>query len=280
MKTPYLGEAEAVARTTGPPATIGSLADDLGRLGLREGSTVLVHSSLSALGWVVGGAEAVVLGLEKALGSEGTLMMPAYSMNGPEPSAWQNPPVPEPWWQTIREEWPPFDRDLSPSLRLGAIAETFRKQRGTERSLHPNDSFCARGPNARRLLDHHSLDDGLGEGSPLGRLYDLRGEVLLLGVDHSSNSSFHLAEYRAKWPSKPISRTRRARMTRDGSVVSVDFRDLDLSSDDFGQLGEDLEAETAVVKIGRVALATGRLMEQRTAVDFALRWIEAHRGSA
>jgi aminoglycoside 3-N-acetyltransferase len=270
-------EAGTVARTSGPPATRRSLGAELRSLGLSEGSTILVHSSLSSLGWVVGGAEAVVLALEDAVGASGTLMMPAYSMNAPEPSAWRNPPVPESWWQTIRDEWPPFDRELSPSFRLGAIAETFRHQHGTERSDHPNNSFCARGPQARSLLEAHALNDSLGEGSPLAKLYGLGGEVLLLGVDHSSNSSIHLAEYRAQWAGKHSAPPSRARMMREGSIVEVPFRELDWNSDDFGQLGAAFESELGLVRTGPVGAGTGRLMKQRPLVDFAVGWIESHR---
>jgi aminoglycoside 3-N-acetyltransferase len=277
MSNTYRGEANTVARTNGPPATQATLVRDLRHLGVAEGSTLLVHSSLSSLGWVVGGAETVVRSLEAALGEEGTLMMPAYSMNAPDPSLWHDPPVPESWWQLIRDEMPPYDRDLSPAIRLGTIPETFRHQRGTERSDHPNDSFCARGPNARKLLDHHALDSSMGEGSPLARLYDLNGSILLLGVDHSSNSSLHLAEYRATWPGKHSAKPLRARMVRESSTVGVDFTDLDLNSDDFGVLGEEYETQTRAVRSGRVGLATGRLVEQRSIVDFAVGWLSSHR---
>jgi aminoglycoside 3-N-acetyltransferase len=274
---PYQGEADAVARTRGPPATHATLARDLTALGVAPGSTVLVHSSLSALGWVVGGAEAVVLALESALGEDGTLVMPAYSLNAPEPSLWRNPPVPEAWWPTVRDDWPPFDPDLSPTVRIGSVPETFRHQRGTRRSCHPNDSFCARGPNARRLLEGHTLDNGLGEGSPLARLYELGASVLLLGVDHSVNSSMHLAEYRAIWPGKRPRPPGRARVVRDGGVTEAGFHDLDLNSDDFARIGEAIERETELVTRGPVGGGTGRLMPQREIVDFAVRWIERNR---
>lgn len=277
MTGTHQGEARAVARTRGPPATVDTLTRDLRDLGLAEGSTVLVHASLSALGWVVGGPEAVILALERALGPRGTLMMPAYSMNAPDPSHWVDPPVPESWWATIEDAWPPFDPQRSPPRRLGTIAETFWGQIETERSDHPNDSFCARGPNSHRLLAAHRLDSSLGDGSPLGRLYELDGQVLLLGVDHTSNSSLHLAEYRATWPGKRASPPRNARVVRDGAVVELTLQDLELNSDDFGALGRDLERETTAVRLGAVGAGTARRMPQRAAVDFAVRWIEGHR---
>jgi aminoglycoside 3-N-acetyltransferase len=277
MTDPYRGEADAMARTRGPPPTRSSLATDLRRLGLVRGATVLVHSSLSALGWVVGGAEAVVLSLEDVIGVDGTLMMPAYSVNAPEPSLWKNPPAPASWWESIRSDWPPYDPDLSPPNRLGKVADTFRGQRGNRRSYHPNHSFCARGPNAAQLLDHHALDDSMGEASPLARLYDLHGEVLLLGVDHSSNSSIHLAEYRAQWPGKRGQQPRRARGVRNGAIVELSMTDLDLNSDDFGVLGAQFETDQRAVRTGPVGGGTGRLMDQRTLVDYAVGWMAQHR---
>jgi aminoglycoside 3-N-acetyltransferase len=270
-------EARTIASTSGLPATRRTLAADLSRIGLAPGSVVLVHSSLSALGWVVGGSEAVVLALEDAVGDGGTLMMPAYSENASEPSLWVDPPVPSSWWESIRSEWPPFDRELSPTLRVGEVPETFRHQHGTLRSEHPRDSFCARGPMAETLLAGHRIDSGMGEGSPLARLYDQDGFILLLGVDHSSNSSLHLAEHRASFPAKRLGAPVRTRLIEGGREREVTFQDLHLDSDDFGELGRDFESETRAVRTGPVGHGTGRLMRQRAAVDYAVRWIEAHR---
>ena len=130
--------------------------------------------------------------------------MPTHSTDLSDPSQWGNPPVPESWWQTIRETMPAYAPDLTPTRSMGKIAETFRKQDGVLRSAHPLHSFCARGPQASYIIGNHSLAYGMGENSPLGRIYDLQGSVLLLGVGHSSNTSIHLAEYRADFPSKRV----------------------------------------------------------------------------
>jgi aminoglycoside 3-N-acetyltransferase len=97
------------------PITLSSLKDDFKSLGIREGSTLLVHSSLSSLGWVCGGAVAVIQALEDTLGDEGTLVMPTLSANLSDPSIWQHPTVPESWWETIRRELPAYDPDLTPT---------------------------------------------------------------------------------------------------------------------------------------------------------------------
>ena len=178
-------------------ATVESLQADFKALGIEKGMVLLVHSSLSAMGWVCGGAVAVIIALQKVLGETGTLVMPTHSTDLSDPSQWENPPVPESWWQTIRETMPAYDPGLTPTRSMGKIVETFRKQEGVLRSTHPQSSFCARGPQASYIINNHSLVYGFGEHSPLARIYDLNGFVLLLGVGHSSNTSIHLAEYRA-----------------------------------------------------------------------------------
>jgi len=79
------------------PFTLDSLVSDLRALGLVAGDTVLVHSSLSAIGYVAGGAQAVVLALLEVIGTEGTLVVPTHSGDLSDPSRWENPPVPEAW---------------------------------------------------------------------------------------------------------------------------------------------------------------------------------------
>lgn len=86
-----MSEREIINRTE-LPITIHSIAQDLSRLGVKEGDTVLVHSSLSKLGWVCGGPQVAVHGLLQAIGTSGTLVMPAQSSDWSDPAEWGNPP--------------------------------------------------------------------------------------------------------------------------------------------------------------------------------------------
>jgi aminoglycoside 3-N-acetyltransferase len=268
-----------IARTPDGPVTQRELEANLRDLGVGSGQTVLVHCSLSRLGWVVGGGQAVLLALERVLGGGGTLLMPAFGDGAPEPSHWKDPPVPESWWTTIREEMPPWDPALSPSRRMGVVSELLRHQPRTHQSFHPNKSFVARGPRARKLLADQTLDDGFGERSPLGRLYEMDGWVLLLGVTHSNNTSLHLAEYRARWPGSRRRIHFSGRVFRDGRVRTVSFEDVDGNSDDFDRLGIEFERQGRAVAVGRVGRGTGRFLRMRPLVDFAVGWMERNRSA-
>ena len=259
-------------------ATVESLQADFEAFGVKKGMVLLVHSSLSAMGWVCGGAVAVVIALQKVLGETGTLVMPTHSTDLSDPSQWQNPPVPESWWQTIRETMPAYDPDLTPTRSMGKIAETFRKQNGVLRSVHPQSSFCAKGPQASYVIDNHSIAFGMGENSPLARIYDLEGFVLLLGVEHSSNTSIHLAEYRADFPTKRVVQES-APISQAGSRVWSTFEDVDVDDSDFDRLGEDFLRSDAgkVVRRGKVGIANCQLMPQRAIVDFAVDWLAENR---
>ena len=255
------------------PRTRKSLAADLRTLGVKTGMIVLVHSSLSSIGWVNGGSVAVVQALLDVITPDGTLIMPAHSGEYSDPSHWQHPPVPEAWWQIIRETMPAFDPRFTPTRSMGRIAETFRTWPDAVRSLHPQDSFAASGRHAEFITANHVLEDGLGDRSPLARIYDLDGHVLLLGVAHGNNTSFHLGEYRAPG-GKMI--TQGAPIVENDQRVWKAFQALELDSDCFDELGADFD-KVHPVKIGLVGSATTRLFSQRAAVDFAQEWIARKR---
>jgi aminoglycoside 3-N-acetyltransferase len=169
---------------------------------------------------------------------------------------------------------PGFDPAITPSRFMGAIAEVVRTWPGARRSNHPQLSFAALGPAADRIVADHPLDAALGEDSPLGRINQLDGDVLLLGVGHGSNTSLHLAEYRV--PAPPRRTEGAAIVAPGGDPVWTTWVDVAVTETDFERLGADLET-TGAVRVGPVAAATARLMRQRAAVDFAVEWMIANR---
>jgi aminoglycoside 3-N-acetyltransferase len=261
-------EREIINRTT-EPRTRRSLARDLRALGLEAGMTALVHTSLSSLGWVWGGAVALIQALMDALTPEGTLVMPAHSGGLSEPSRWRNPPVPPEWLQTIRDTMPAYEPDVTPTRGIGAVPETFRNFPGVLRSAHPACSFAAWGKHAEFVTAGHALDLPLGGASPLARVYDLGGYVLLIGVGYDRNTSLHLAEYRSG--AKPLQR-QGAPVLENGARVWKTYEDLESDSDeDFPAVGEAFENGHAVYR-GLVGSAECRLIPQKPLVDFGAEW--------
>jgi aminoglycoside 3-N-acetyltransferase len=237
-----------------------------------------VHTSLSRLGWAGGGPQAVVEALLAAVESEGTIAMPTHSTHLTDPARWSRPPVPESWWEAIRAEGSPYDPALTPTRSMGAVVECFRHVPGVRRSGHPAFSFGAVGPDAARITDGHDLAFGMGEGSPLARLYEADARVLLLGVGHGNNTSLHLAEYRAAYEGKDWIR-QGSPMVVDGERRWVTYDDLEPDDSDFGRLGAAFAATGAELR-GTVGAGTARLMRQRDVVDFAVTWMEANRRHA
>lgn len=237
--------------------------------------TLMVHASLSKLGYVAGGAHAVVLALLDSVGPGGTLVMPTHSGDLTDPGSWSNPPVPADWCDEIRDGMPAYDASLTPTRGMGAIVECFRHVPEVRRSGHPTVSAAAVGPNAAFVTDDHRLPDGLGEHSPQARLYELDGHVLLLGVSHANNTSLHLAERRSA-PAGAVHRPQSSPIMVAGERTWVTYDCLDDDSADFGTIGEAFAA-TGAERAGPVGNTTCRLMRSREIVDFATAWMNEHR---
>jgi aminoglycoside 3-N-acetyltransferase len=257
------------------PHTSDSLAEQFAACGLTAGQTVVVHSAMSKIGgYIVGGAEAVIWALLKVLSADGTLMMPTHTTENTDPANWRYPPVPESYCPVIRAHAPAYDPRITRTRQMGQLAELFRTWPGVQRSAHPVGSFAALGRHAVDLTADHQLLDEFGPTSPIGRLYELDGHILLLGVPHD-NTSLHLAEHRANWPGKHTIQDGSA-MYVDGQRQWVAYEMLDMSTDDFDTLGDAYEAANGIPR-GKVGSAEVRFMKQRPLIDFAVEWMETHR---
>ena len=218
----------------------------------------------------------MILALEEVLGPEGTLVMPTHSGDLSDPKEWNNPPVPEDWKDLIRQHMPAFDPDLTPTRGMGRIPETFRKRKGVLRSNHPQDSFAAFGKAAEYITKGHGLDYGLGESSPLARIYDLEGWILLLGVGFENNTSLHLAEYRADFPSKKEIE-QGAPVYQNGSRSWMSIITLEERTEDFEQIGKAYKKSGGRFSTEKIGNATAELIPQRDLVDFTAEWMTKNR---
>jgi aminoglycoside 3-N-acetyltransferase len=158
------------------PMSRAKLTSGLRVLGVRPGAILLVHSSLSSLGYVPGGAESVISALIDAVGPEGTVVMPTHS------------------WAQMEAGCRSFDVRRT-GVCVGAIAESFRSRPGVVRSLHPTHSVAAIGRLANRLTADHELSETpCGPGSPYVEILERDGQILFLGTGLDSNTAYHAVE--------------------------------------------------------------------------------------
>ena len=151
------------------------IKNDLIKIGIKSGDVVMVHSSLSSMGHVDGGANTVIKALLDVLGDEGTLLFPSF---------------------TYKEVTQTLLFNINESkVCVGLIPETFRNYKGVIRSMHPTHSVCAIGKYASEMIDDHHLDESpMGINSPFRKLAKYNGKLLMLGCGLYCNSFIHAME--------------------------------------------------------------------------------------
>ena len=155
--------------------TRDAIIRDLHALGVREGDTILMHSSMKSLG-TTETPEYVLDAIQAAVGDSGTLALPALS------------------YATVGSENPYWDYYETPAC-VGLLPETFRHMPGVLRSVHPTHSVCARGAGAAALVAGHENDHTpVGENSPYRKLPGLGGKILMLGCTMRPMTFMHGVE--------------------------------------------------------------------------------------
>lgn len=235
--------------------TTSTITSDLRQIGLRDGDTLLVHSSFKSLGPGTGGPQAVVQALLDSVGPTGTVLFPTHTWANAGPS---NPPI--------------FDVRNTPSAQVGILAETARCWPGAVRSLHPTHSVVAIGSEASYLTNGHFNGGICGIGSPYDRLCECprgRGFVLLLGVDHERNTSLHMVEELLRIPGalkgKAVCRVK----DYDGTEYLRESKFHSWQSRTFMVLDHDLDRESIQIH-GRIGEARVRLVDANKLREFAL----------
>ena len=174
-----------------------ALVRDLRALGLKPGMDVIVHSSLSRLGHVVGGADTVVDALLSCLGRSGTLLAPSFN----------------------HRQASLYNPRTTPTIN-GAIAEAVWRRRDARRSDHPTHAVAAIGRRAAHYTADHARRGIWAAESPIGRLIHEGGHILSLGVDHTTTTAMHVAEIAV--PCRCISQFgERDRVVADDGSVKV-----------------------------------------------------------
>ncbi|MEX3624359.1 aminoglycoside N(3)-acetyltransferase [Viridibacillus arvi] len=251
-----------------------TLKVQLQELGIRVGDSIIVHSSLSKMGWIAGAEQAVIEALMESITEKGTIVMPSQSATNSEPSYWALPPVPEPWHQAIRDSMPAYDPHLSSLRGMGKIAECFLRHPSTVRSMHPAHSFMAWGLNAKEWMNSHPIESSFGLKSPLGKMFQHDMKILFIGVDYDSCTALHLSEYLANAQNTS---PQGAAMLIAGKRQWVTFDMLNVDSDRFLEIGNSFEkAYSEHVHYGTLGQAITKVIAMKPLIEYGTIWLNDH----
>lgn len=264
-------------RLNPPVITRSSIISDLLSLGVAPGDVIMLHASVKSIGWVVGGPDTVLQAFVDALTPKGTLVMMV---------SLEDPPYHLPEWtaekqQAYLDEYPPFDPATSRAdRRYGILTEYLRTRPGAQRSGHPEGSFAAVGHLAKWITDAHPLNYGYGAGSPLAKLCEAKGKVLMLGAPFSTITLLHYAEYLANIPNKRVVHYKMPVM-QQGKRVWVELEEYDTSRGIIDWKGEDYFSiigreylSSGRGASGTVGLAQSYLFDANDLVKFGVEWME------
>lgn len=258
--------------------TKSQIVQALRQMGLSAGQAVMLHASVSRIGWIVGGPDVVISSILDVLTPSGTLIMFA---------SWEDNPHDYAQWSKARQdkyilECPGYDRELSRAdhRQMGILTEYLRTWPGAFRSRHPF-SYVAVGEHAKWITDDHPWQYRDGKGSPLDKLCQLSGSVLLLGAPLSNVTLLHHAECLANVPNKRIDRYRMPVLI-DGESDWVDFEEFDTTlgiadwpDDYFETIVREYMADGAG-RFGKVGSADSYLFDCVALNTFGVKWMETH----
>jgi len=225
------------------------LVQQLLDLGVAPGGVLVVHCAFSRVKPVEGGPVGLVRALRTVLGPGGTLVMPAMTDDDDHL----------------------FDPRGTPCTGMGVVADTFWRLPGVLRSNSPH-SFSAQGAQAERITAPHPVDIPHGLDSPVGRVYELDGQVLLLGVDHTSNTTIHLAELIA---GARYRRQKHVILCQDGQARRFDYAENDHCCKNFALLDSWLDERHLQTRV-IVGHAEARLARSRDIVAVVVEQIQAN----
>jgi len=226
------------------------LVTQLRALGVERGGVLLAHTSFRAVRPVDKGPRGLISALREAIGAEGTLVMPAWSGQDDEP----------------------FDARTTPVAEdLGVVAQTFWRLPDVKRSNHFH-AFAAVGPHAEEIIaDPLPLPPHI-PASPVGRVHDLNGQVLLLGVGHDANTTLHLAELVAGVPYRTPSH---CTVVENGQLRRIDYGENNHCCAQFAFADAWLR-EAGLQSEGKVGHAHARLMRSQDVLKVTVPRLAAH----
>ena len=155
--------------------TYQSLKAQLAQMGIDPRGTLLVHSSMKAIGEVEGRADTVLDALSDYM-KDGLLIFPTHP------------------WDAITRERNVMEVSTEPCC-VGILPELFRKRPGVVRSFHPTHSVAALGREAEAYVaGEENARTPCWRGGCWGKLYDRQAQILFVGCPLKRNTFLHGVE--------------------------------------------------------------------------------------
>lgn len=263
--------------TPAPLLTREGMATTLRALGLVDGDAVMVHAAMSRFGPMLNGPDAFIAALSDAVGPEGTVLSYVDWDGNYHDLLDEDGRLPEAW----KPHTPAFDPAVSRAVQAnGILAEFIRTTPGARRSANPGASMAALGARADWFTADHPMDYGYGPGSPLAKLVEARGKVLMAGAPLDTMTLLHHAEHLADIPGKRVVR-QECPILVDGAVEWRMIEEFDTSDPVVEGLDDDYFAEivreflaSGRGRTGRIGAADLVLVEASAICDFGVSWLE------
>lgn len=228
-------------------------------LGVKPEDTLLVHSSMKAIGEVEGGADTVLDAFSEVL-APGLLVLPTHT------------------WRQVNAEYPIFDVAHEPSC-VGILTNLFRQRPGVYRSWHPTHSVAALGKNAKEFTQgEEEFDTPCPRQGCWGKLYDRGAKLLFLGAHINRNTIIHGAEEWAKIPNRLTAGHQALKIrTPDGRLLERPMRrhaaPVPDISKNYGKLETPL-FELGLAKRGKIGDAESILIDIVPMIDWTFRFLK------
>lgn len=159
------------------------LKQQMAKLGLKSTDTVMIHTSMKAIGEVEGGADGLIDAFCEFL-RDGLFLVPTHT------------------WEVVTKKNPVYDvRTTVPNI--GAVPRAAAFRRDGFRSLHPTHSIWAHGKEAEEFVrNEENAGSPAATGFCWDKLADRHAKILLIGVKNDKNTFIHAIDERAQLPDR------------------------------------------------------------------------------
>jgi len=250
--------------------TKADLIEHLKEIGIRKGMVVYVQSSLEYFSYICGGNRVLIEALQEVITYEGCIVTSSFSKRNKDPLNRDIHKFQPYQIEVVRDAMPPFSKKLTPSNNK--FANQMMHHDGVYRSNHPTHSFLAWGKYAKLICDKQPLHFSLSKDSPLGKLCELNGYILLLGIKYEGADIFKVS--RINDSDTPI-RIVSSPIERRGKKSFISMLEYEYKEKNLHEIRQMLE-ERQIVKETFIGNARCRLFSAKEAWTLSNGYFQTH----